>query len=50
MRIVYDDTMQETMAAAVGEFMDALNAARMGLPIPGKLKAVLEQLREEKEN
>ena len=24
MRIVYDDTMQETMAAAVGEFMDAL--------------------------
>lgn len=26
------------------------NAARMGLPIPGKLKAVLEQLREEKEN
>ena len=25
MRIVYDDTMQETMAAAVGEFMDALN-------------------------
>ena len=26
------------------------NAARTGLPIPGKLKAVLEQLREEKEN
>ncbi|WP_435370921.1 hypothetical protein [Faecalibaculum rodentium] len=25
------------------------NAARTGLPIPGKLKAVLEQLREEKE-
>lgn len=25
MRIVYDDTMQETMAAAVGEFRDALN-------------------------
>ena len=25
MRIVYDDTMQETMAEAVGEFMDALN-------------------------
>ncbi len=25
MRIVYDDAMQETMAAAVGEFMDALN-------------------------
>lgn len=26
------------------------NAARTGLPIPGKLKAVLEQLREEKGN
>ncbi len=26
------------------------NAARTGLPIPVKLKAVLEQLREEKEN
>ena len=26
------------------------NAARTGLPIPGKLKAVLEQLREEKED
>ena len=25
MRLVYDDAMQETMAAAVGEFMDALN-------------------------
>lgn len=25
MRIVYDDAMQETMAAAVGEFMDTLN-------------------------
>ena len=29
MRIVYDDTMQETMAAAVGEFMDALNVGEI---------------------
>lgn len=29
MRIVYDDTMQETMAAAVGAFMDALNVGEV---------------------
>lgn len=29
MRIVYDDAMQGTMAAAVGEFMDALNVGEI---------------------
>ena len=29
MRIVYDDTMQETMAEAVGEFMEALNVGEI---------------------